>query len=86
MPFEIVLIVAVSIVGAIILNHQESKKEAAKAEAQARAAAAPDPEMLKRIDNITRRLEALEKIVTDEDRELTRKFEELREEAKRGVA
>ena len=83
MPFEIVLIVAISIAGAIFLNHQETKKEVAKTKAKAQAKAEPNAEVLKRLDDMTRRLEALEAIVTDEDRELTRKFQQLREDTNR---
>ena len=86
MPFEIVMIVAIAIGGAIFLNHQETKKEVAKAKVKAQAKAEPNTEVLKRLDNITRRLEALEAIVTDEDRELTRKFQQLREDTNRTIA
>ena len=86
MPIELVfMIVTISVVGIGAGVYSEYIKGQQKL-AEKKADSGISDEVLKRLDDITRRLEALEVIVTDEDHELTRKFEKLKQRANRGAA
>ena len=86
MPMEIVIMVLALGLGGmftgIVTDYLKTKRQVAKTE----ASSGLNDEVMARIDAMSQRLAALEAIVTDEDRELTRKFDQLREDAKRGVA
>ena len=62
-----------------------SKEEVEKARAKA-AAASLSPDLEQRLENITARLEAVEKIVTDEDRVLRAEIDSLRDQTRRTTA